>query len=996
MIGISPHRCTAGAADAVDTFTFAAGNRRVLLRTPLYLLGALGTVVVPRTARLWVFGSGIGLGEGALALYELARDELGGDVRLVWLAGTPAELDEARRRGFDAVARQSASGFWLTLRARVLVVTHGLGDVNRFGVWGGFVVQLWHGIPLKKLHLDSPVVLGAAGGPVRRTARAALRLGYRTAGSQIGLFPVASARIVERIASGFGTPRERIVATGDPRDDLLLAGPAAQRRVRARALLSTTVGPLPDGADVVLYAPTWRDGAVDPGAPYEATWDEIAHWLETNNAVLVVRNHPLGRADYAAGPTRSDRVRLLDARALADVTPVLPAVDALITDYSSIAFDYALVGGPIVFFAPDADEYVRSRGLYEPYRLFTGGRQVANWAHVLAELTRIRVDPGAADDAREHTAWLRDENFDHLDPGSAARVLAEIQRRTAHVGPPAPSPPTRSRPHVTAVGLAGTTLTVQVRGLAAGTPTARLDGARGGVYAEVDRAPDGTVTATFDLLVSRWGSPALALPSGDYSLVLGDRLGGAAADGTDAARDGTVPLRGGTDTSRNGAEASPDEAEASPDGAEPSPNEAEAGTAAGLDPAPATTRVDVVTADRPTLRHPLFRADVVDEAGGLVLRVGAPLAENEARPVPHRDLRQAYFRGRVTPENAVYFESFYGRSASDNPLAIDRTLARLHPQVRRYWSVADGSVAVPPGAVPIIEGSHEWWRVRAEARVYVINDWLRWSFRRRKHQHVLQTWHGTMLKRLALDRADITVRRRSAVMRQQHRWDALIAQNPYSTAIFRSAYAFRAPIWETGYPRNDVLTHPERVAAVRAAIGVPDGARLVLYAPTWRDDRAEMVDYLDLAAFAADLPEDHVLLVRGHSRTLSAGRDVHGVRLIDVTSYPDMAELKLIADVLVTDYSSVMFDFASTGKPMVFFTPDLAYYGDVVRGFYFDLPAEAPGPVVTTPADLRDAILGEDNYAAARAAWKQRFTPWDDGQASERIVRRMFAEGWLD
>jgi CDP-glycerol glycerophosphotransferase len=936
----------------VDTFTFAAGNRRVLLRTPLYLVGALGTVVVPRTARLWVFGSGIGLGEGSLALYELAREELGGDVRLVWLAGTQAELEEARRRGFDAVARQSGSGFWLTLRARVLVVTHGLGDVNRFGVWGGFVVQLWHGIPLKKLHLDSPVVLGAAGGPVRRVARVVLRLGYRTAGSQIGLFPVASARIVERIVSGFGTPRERIVATGDPRDDVLLAGPAAERRVRSRALLSATVGPLPDGADVVLYAPTWRDGAVDPGAPYEATWDEIAHWLETNNAVLIVRNHPLGRADYAAGPSRSDRIRLLDARMLADVTPVLPAVDALITDYSSIAFDYALVGGPIVFFAPDADEYVRSRGLYEPYRLFAGGRQVATWAHVLAQLTGIRLDPAAADEARAHTAWLRDENFDHLDAGSAARVLAEIQRRTAHVG--TPPPPARSRPQVTAVGLDGTTLTVQVRGLGTGTPTARLDGARGGVDAEVDLAPDGTVTATFDLLVSRWGSPELALPSGDYSLVLGDRRGGAAADLT------------------------------------------EAGTAAGLDPAAASTRVDVVTADRPTLRHPLFRADAVEKAGGLVLRVGAPLAENEARPKPHRDWRQAFFRGRVTPENAVYFESFYGRSASDNPLAIDRTLARLHPQVRRYWSVADGSVAVPPGAVAIIEGSHEWWRVRAEARVYVINDWLRWSFRRRKHQHVLQTWHGTMLKRLALDRADVTVRRRSAVMRQQHRWDALIAQNPYSTAIFRSAYAFRAPIWETGYPRNDVLVHPERVAAVRATIGVPDGARLVLYAPTWRDDRAEMVDYLDLVAFAADLPEDHVLLVRGHSRTLSAGRDVHGERLIDVTSYPDMAELKLIADVLVTDYSSVMFDFASTGKPMVFFTPDLAYYGDVVRGFYFDLPAEAPGPVVTTPADLRDAILGEDNYAAARAAWKQRFTPWDDGRAAERIVRRMFAEGWLD
>ena len=951
----------------MDTFTFAAGNRRVLLRFPLYLAGALSSALVPRTSRLWVFGSGIGLGEGALALYELARERIGADVRLVWLAGTPAELEDARRRGFDAAAKQSGRGLWLTLRARVVVVTHGLGDVNRFGVWGGFVVQLWHGIPLKKLHLDSPVVFGAAGGPLRRISRVVLRLGYRTAGAQIGFFPVASARIVERIVSGFGTPRERIVATGDPRDDVLFTGSAAERRDRARAAVAGAVGRLPDGASVVLYAPTWRDGAVDPGAPYEATWHDIAAWLEATNAVLLVRNHPLGRADYAAGPLRSDRVRLLDARTLVDVTPVLPAVDALITDYSSVAFDYALVGGPIVFFAPDAEEYVQTRGLYEPYRLFAGGRQVATWAQVLAQLSRIREDRTVEAEARAHTAWLRDENFDHLDAGSAERVLAEVQRRTARLRPG--SAAARARPQVVAVRLGGTTLTVQVRGPAAGTRTARLDGARAGVDAVVDRAPDGTVTATFELLASRWGSPDLALPSGDYSLVLGG-----------------LPVEDVAEA-RGRANAADDDGAGGGVGI---------GTEAALPAAPATTRVDVITTDRPTLRHRLFRADVADEAGGLVLRVGPPLADDEARPVRHRDLRQGIFRGRVTPENAVYFESFYGRSASDNPLAIDRTLARLHPQVCRYWSVADGSVAVPSGGVPIVEGSNEWWRVRAEARVYVINDWLRWSFRRRRHQHVLQTWHGTMLKRLALDRADITVRRRSAVMRQQHRWDALIAQNPYSTAIFRSAYAFRAPIWETGYPRNDVLAHPERAAAVRAVVGVPAGARLVLYAPTWRDDRAEMVDHLDVVAFAADLPEDHVLLVRGHSRTLSVGRDVHGIRLIDVTSYPDMAELKLIADVLVTDYSSVMFDFASTGKPMVFFTPDLAYYGDVGRGFYFDLPAEAPGPVVTTPADLRDAILGQDSYAAARRAWKQRFTPWDDGQAAERIVRRMYAEGWLD
>jgi CDP-glycerol glycerophosphotransferase (TagB/SpsB family) len=215
------------------------------------------------------------------------------------------------------------------------------------------------------------------------------------------------------------------------------------------------------------------------------------------------------------------------------------------------------------------------------------------------------------------------------------------------------------------------------------------------------------------------------------------------------------------------------------------------------------------------------------------------------------------------------------------------------------------------------------------------------------------------------------------------------------------------PIWELGYPRNDVLAAgPERdtiVAATRRAVGVPEGARVVLYAPTWRDDRTEMVDYIDLATFAEELGDDHVLLVRGHSRTLRYGQDLEGVRLIDVTSYPSMTDLLLLADVLVTDYSSAMFDFAGTGKPMVFFTPDLAHYSTDLRGFYFDLLAEAPGAVVHEREALRDAILATRGTAGGRdaaardraAAWRERFTPLDDGHAGERVVQRLLDEGLL-
>src|SRR4051794_36722454 len=143
------------------SFTFQAGNTRALLRLPLYALGMLASLVVPRTDRVWVVGSGIGLGEGALPLYRLARERLAPRVRVVWLATTERELAAARAAGFDAVPKLGWTGLWLTLRAQVLVVTHGAGDVNRYGTRGGFLVQLWHGIPLKKLHLDSPVARSA-------------------------------------------------------------------------------------------------------------------------------------------------------------------------------------------------------------------------------------------------------------------------------------------------------------------------------------------------------------------------------------------------------------------------------------------------------------------------------------------------------------------------------------------------------------------------------------------------------------------------------------------------------------------------------------------------------------------------------------------------------------------------------------------------------------------------------------------------------------------
>ena len=891
-------------------FTFGAGNARKLLRLPLYALGALATLVVPRTNRLWVFGSGIGVGEGALPLYRAARERLDG-TRLVWLATTGAELAEARRLGLDAELKTGWRGFRLTLRARVLVVTHGFGDVNRFATRGGFVAQLWHGIPLKRLHLDSPATLRVSFLPDHRLVRAVVARAYRVAGRGIRLFPVASELVAARIASAFGIPRDRIVVTGDPRDDALLdPGP-----------------PLLDagGARTILYAPTWRDGDPDPAAPTSEQWDAVGAWLERHDAVLYVRTHPLGAGDYAAGPARSDRVRMLGGDRVRDVNAVLPEIDVLLTDYSSIAFDFALLGRPIVFLAADLEQYAKRRGLYDAYREFSGGRHATAWEGALELLgAALAGDPVALG----HSAWLRDEYVD-VSGDATGRVLDEILARTR--GAAAPAIELRTRPAVTVDSVDGSKLRLVISGEVTG---ARLEGRRARVDGILSPTPAGTV-AEFGLIADRWGAAGLALPSDGYRLQL-----------------------------------------ATPEG---------------------WSSRSVFSGDA-ALDHELFRATVGARAGGVVVTIAAPLADDERGTSAQRRLERAYRRSRPAPEDAVFLESFYGQSASCNPLGIDRALADLRPSTTRYWSVVDGSVAVPDGTVRLIEGSREWWRVRAAARALVVNDWVRKRYRRRAHQKVLQTWHGTMLKKLALDR-NVGIRTRIAVKRERDRWDALLAQNPYSAEIFRSAYAMRKPIWQEGYPRNDVLHDPGRAAEVRAAIGIPADARVVLYAPTWRDDRTEMVDFVDLAAFARDLDHGFVVLARGHSRTLAHGQDLLGENLVDVTSYPDMADLLLVADVLVTDYSSVMFDFAGTGRPIVFFTPDLAHYSTDLRGFYFDLLSSAPGPVVSTREELRDAILaaadGQPEYAARAAAWRERFTPFDDGAAGRRVVERMLAEGWL-
>jgi CDP-glycerol glycerophosphotransferase len=218
-------------------------------------------------------------------------------------------------------------------------------------------------------------------------------------------------------------------------------------------------------------------------------------------------------------------------------------------------------------------------------------------------------------------------------------------------------------------------------------------------------------------------------------------------------------------------------------------------------------------------------------------------------------------------------------------------------------------------------------------------------YRKRDGQTYLQTWHGTPLKTLGFDLTTLTEHRAHAwqeIIADVAQWDILISPNPYTTKIMRRAYRYEGEILKTGYPRNDLLQAPdaeERRAAIRAGLGIAPDMRVVLYAPTWRDDliigsrhRRAYQLALDVKKAQAALGSDHVLLLRAHHymATDRAWRRDDGF-VVDVSDYPDIADLYLATDVLVTDYSSAMFDFAVTGKPMVFFTYDLERYRDDVH-----------------------------------------------------------------
>ncbi|MDX6583369.1 MAG: CDP-glycerol glycerophosphotransferase [Solirubrobacterales bacterium] len=352
-------------------------------------------------------------------------------------------------------------------------------------------------------------------------------------------------------------------------------------------------------------------------------------------------------------------------------------------------------------------------------------------------------------------------------------------------------------------------------------------------------------------------------------------------------------------------------------------------------------------------------------------------------------------------EDRVLYNSFDGRY-SDSPRAIYEHLTGAGD--RRHAWVASPGAELPPSARGVELYGLAFLRELGRCGHLVSNVPMPRNLRMRRGQTYLQTWHGTPLKRIGFDNDQWRSNPSGfgEMSRDSVRWDCLLSQNPFSTEIFRRAFRFEGEILESGYPRNDVLHSLQREelrARVRAELGAAAGVKVILYAPTWRDNLVgEHGDVgfalqLDVDRLTAELGDDHLLLIRTH-HLVGSRLGALGERARDVSAYPDIRDLYLAADVLITDYSSAMFDFAVTGKPLVFFVYDLAAYRDEVRGFYFELDEVAPGPLCATGDEVIDALRDLDAistaYTERYGAFQARFCPFDDGYASQRVVERVF------
>lgn len=350
-------------------------------------------------------------------------------------------------------------------------------------------------------------------------------------------------------------------------------------------------------------------------------------------------------------------------------------------------------------------------------------------------------------------------------------------------------------------------------------------------------------------------------------------------------------------------------------------------------------------------------------------------------------------------KNLVVFESFWGASTDCNPGAFYRYLRKHHPEYECVWSLKDPRILGSENAKSVVRGTLPYFLLMSRAHYLFNNVNFMDAYEKKRGQIEVQTMHGTPLKTLGLDvKSDFPTQKSiDSFLRRCGRWDYLVVQSDTVAEITKSCYAFNRSFLRCGYPRNDALfamNNEQCQSAMKEKLGIDPSKKLVLYSPTWRVSGRANIG-LDLSKMLNELDEEWTVGLRLHHLAIPKG-GVKGLdsRVKDLTNEKSIDDVLLAADVLITDYSSIMFDYGILGRPMLFYVYDLEDYRDKLRGFNIDLENEAPGPLLKTTEDVIECLSHidavEETYAADYKRFADKFLTYEEGNASERIFNEVF------
>lgn len=364
-------------------------------------------------------------------------------------------------------------------------------------------------------------------------------------------------------------------------------------------------------------------------------------------------------------------------------------------------------------------------------------------------------------------------------------------------------------------------------------------------------------------------------------------------------------------------------------------------------------------------------------------------------------------KNRKKDEKMIIFESFNGRQCSDNPRAIYDYMKEHYPEYKLIWSADRRHLANFKDVPHVRKLGLRWMLHMNKAKYWVSNSRNPGWIEKSNKTTYIQTWHGTPLKKLALDMENVvmpgtnTEKYKRNFKKETAKWDYLIAPNQFSDDIFRRAFAFEGEMIKSGYPRNDYLIknkeNEEEKNKLKEKLRIPKEKKVILYAPTWRDDQYFKVGQykfkleLDIARLKEKFGEEAVLILRTHYLVAeNIDTSLFGDFVIDQSTAGDIKELYLISDMLITDYSSVFFDYSLLERPMLFFTYDLEKYREELRGFYFDFEKLAPGPVCETNdhliKEIEKIFAGNYNIEDEKKKFIEEFSKWEKGDASKQIA----------